>query len=122
MAVTQSRDNRTIIAGADLSTSQFIFVKLNATAAAVVVGAGEAAFGLLEVGAATGKACTVTKTGKVMVECSAAVTVGADVASAAGGKAIDAVATDVILGTAYETGVTGQIIAIELSDAGNIKA
>tara|TARA_B110000093_G_scaffold98717_1_gene106232 strand:- start:301 stop:669 length:369 start_codon:yes stop_codon:yes gene_type:complete len=122
MAVTQSRDNRTIIAGADLSTSQFIFVKLNAAAAAVAVGDGEAAFGLLEVGAATGKACTVTKTGKVMVECGGAVTVGLDVAADANGKAIDAVATDVILGTAYETGVTGQIIAIELSDAGNIKA
>ena len=122
MAVTQSRDNRTIIAGADLSASQFIFVKLDAAAAAVVVGAGEAAFGLLEVGAATGKACTVTKTGKVMVECGAAVTVGLEVASDAAGKAAAAVATNVILGTAYESGVTGQIIAIELSDAGNIKA
>jgi len=122
MAVTQSRDNRTIIAGADLSASQFIFVKLDAAAEVVAGTDGDAAFGVLEVGAATGNACTVTKTGKVMVECGGAVTVGGEVAADANGKAIDAVNTDVILGTAYENGVTGQLIAIELSDAGNIKA
>jgi len=122
MAVTQSRDNRTIIAGADLSASQFIFVSLDAAAAAIATGAGAAAFGLLEVGASTGNACTVTKTGKVMVSCSGTVTVGGNVASDAAGAAVDATVGDVILGVAYEAGVNKQIIAIELSDAGNIQA
>ena len=36
MAVTQSRDNRTLIAGADLSTSQFLFAKMDAAAKAVL--------------------------------------------------------------------------------------
>ena len=122
MAVTQSRDNRTIIAGADLSTSQFIFVSLDNAADAVVTGAGAASFGLLEVGAGNGKACTVTKSGKVMVTCGGTVTIGGNVSADAAGKAVDSTTNDVILGVAYEAGVTNQIIAIELSDAEKVSA
>ena len=123
MAVTQSRDNRTIIAGADLSASQFIFVSQDAAAKAIVTVAGVASFGLLEVGAKTDKACTVTRTGKVMVECGGTVTLAGNIAADAAGKAVDATTGDIILGTAaYEAGVAGQIIAIELSTAGNVSA
>ena len=38
MAVMQSRDTRTVIAGADLSAAQFKFVKLDAAAEAVLAG------------------------------------------------------------------------------------
>tara|TARA_R110002124_G_scaffold44063_1_gene134943 strand:+ start:76 stop:444 length:369 start_codon:yes stop_codon:yes gene_type:complete len=122
MAVTQSRDNRTLIAGADLSAKQFTFVKLDAAAKAVLCADGDAAFGVLEVPAGTGKAVTATVSGKVMVKCGAAVTIGGPVGIDAAGEAVDAAVGDVVVGTAYEAGVNGQIIAIEIDLAGNIQA
>ena len=122
MAVTQSRDNRTIVAGADLSAAQFTFVSLDANAKAIPTGAGLAGFGLLEVGTAAGGACTVTKTGKVMVSCGGTVTIGGNVSADANGSAVDSTAGDIILGVAYEAGVNKQVISIELSDAGNVAA
>ena len=122
MAVTQSRDNRTLVAGADLSALQFTFVSLDAAAKAIPTGAGLAAFGLLQVGAATDGACTVTRTGKVMVICGGAVTIAGNVSADANGSAVDSTAGDIILGVAYEAGVNKQVIAIELSDAGNVSA
>lgn len=122
MAVTQSRDNRTLIAGADLSAAQFTFVKLDAAAKAVACADGDAAFGVLEVPAASGKAVTVTVSGKVMVKCGGTVTVGGPVGIDAAGKAVNAASTDVIVGTAYEAGVNGQLIAIEIALAGDIQA
>tara|TARA_R110002153_G_scaffold208974_1_gene361468 strand:- start:352 stop:720 length:369 start_codon:yes stop_codon:yes gene_type:complete len=115
MAVTQSRDNRTIVAGADLSAKQFTFVKLDAAAKAVSCGDGEAAFGVLEVPAGSGKAATVTVSGKVMVKCGDDVTIGGPVAADVNGEAVDAAVGNIIVGTAYESGVDGQIIAIEIS-------
>jgi len=122
MAVTQSRDNRTLIAGADLSGSQFLFAKLDAAADAVLCGNGDGTVGVIEVGAATGNACTVTHSGKVMVKCGGTVTIAGDVGIDAAGKAVDAVATDIIVGRAYEAGVTDQVIAIELILSENAKA
>lgn len=63
-AVTQSRDNRTLIAGADLSTSQFLFAKMDAAAKAVLAGDGEGTIGVIAVGAEAGNACTITHSGK----------------------------------------------------------
>ena len=40
----------------------------------------------------------------------------------AAGKAVNAASGDIIVGRAYEAGVTGQIIAIELVLAGNAHA
>lgn len=122
MAVTQSRDNRSIVAGADLTAKQFKFVKLDAAAKAVVAGDGEASFGVLLVPALSGNAATVTVSGKTMVECGGTIAVAASVAVDADGNAVTAATNDVIVGTAYEAGVDGQIIAIEISLAGNIAA
>ena len=69
MAVTQSRDNRTLIAAADLSSSQFLFAAMDAA-----------------------------------------------------GKAVNSASGDIILGRAYEAGVTDQLIAIELVSTGNAHA
>ena len=122
MAVTQSRDNRTLIAGADLSTSQFLFAKMDAAAKAVLAGDGEGTIGVIAVGAETGNACTITHSGKVMVKCGGAVTIGDDVGIDAAGKAVNAASGDIIVGRAYEAGVDGQIIAIELILAANAHA
>jgi|TARA_R110000824_G_scaffold290892_2_gene479381 hypothetical protein len=122
MAVTQSRDNRTIIAGADLSGSQFLFAKLDSAAEAVLCANGDGTIGVIEVGAASGNACTITHSGKVMVKCGGTVTLAGDVGIDANGKAVDAASTDIIVGRAYEAGVTDQVIAIELILAANAKA
>jgi len=119
MAVMQSRDNRTFTAGADLSTSQFKFVKLDG--ADVVPGtAGDNAMGVCLNNPASGGAATVCVSGKALVECGGGVAAGAAVAVVdATGRIADAVATDIILGYALETGVTGQIVAIEVIQGGN---
>lgn len=122
MAVTQSRDNRTLIAGADLSTSQFLFAKMDAAAKAVLAGNGDGTIGVIAVGAEAGNACTITHSGKVMVKCGGTVTIGDDVGIDAAGKAVNAASGDIIVGRAYEAGVNGQIIAIELILAANAHA
>ena len=119
MAVMQSRDTRTVIAGADLSAAQFKFVKLDAAAEAVLAGDGESAFGVCLVGALEDNAATVVVQGKTMVKCGGTVTAGGAVASDAAGLCVDAASTDIIMGYATEAGVTSQIIAIELIQGGN---
>ena len=122
MAVTQSRDNRTLIAAADLSTSQYLFAAMDAAGKAAVCGDGAQAFGVIEAGSIAGGASTITVSGKVMVKCGGTVTIGDDVASDAAGKAVNAASGDIILGRAYEAGVTDQLIAIELGSTGNAHA
>ena len=122
MAVTQSRDNRTLIAAADLSTSQYLFAAMDAAGKAAVCGDGAQAFGVIEAGSIAGGASTITVSGKVMVKCGGTVTIGDDVSAATGGLAVNSTAGDIILGRAYEAGVTGQFIAIELGSTGNAHA
>jgi len=123
MAVTQSRDNRTLIAAADLSTSQYLFAAMDAAGKAAVCGDGAQAFGVIEAGSIAGGASTITVSGKVMVKCGGTVTIGDDVSAGGGnGTAVNSTANDIILGRAYEAGVTGQFIAIELGSTGNAHA
>ena len=122
MAVMQSRDTRTVIAGADLSAAQFKFVKLDAAAEVVPAGNGEQAFGVCLVGALEDNAATVVVQGKTMVKCGGTVTAGGAVGIDAGSLAVDAASTDIIMGYATEAGVTNQIIAIELIQGGNAAA
>ena len=64
----QSRDNRTFIAGEDLSSAQFKFVTLESDGQVDLAdSAGENAIGVCIVGAGAGKAVTVTVSGSVMV-------------------------------------------------------
>ena len=122
MAVTQSRDNRTLIAAADLSTSQYLFAAMDAAGKAAVCDDGAQAIGVIEAGSIAGGASTITVSGKVMVKCGGTVTIGDDVSAATGGLAVNSTAGDIILGRAYEAGVTGQFIAIELGSTGNAHA
>jgi len=123
MSFTQSRDNRTVIAAADLSANQFAMVKYDANAQAVICGAGEAPLGVLTVPAKLNNAATVTVSGIVMVEVgTGAITLGANAATNASGHVIAAATNDVIVGTALEAGAAGTIIAMEISLANNISA
>jgi hypothetical protein len=66
MAVMQSRDTRTFIAGEDLSSAQFKFVTLESDGQVDLAdSAGENAIGVCLVGGAAGAAVTVVVSGKV---------------------------------------------------------
>lgn len=123
MAVMQSRDNRTFIAGVDLSSAQFKFVTLESDGFVDLANsAGENAIGVCLVGGAVGKAVTVCVSGSVMVEAGGTISAGAAVQVGADGTALAAAAGDYVMGYAREAGVDGQIIEIELIQGGNIVA
>jgi len=123
MAVMQSRDNRTFIAGEDLSSAQFKFVTLESDGQVDLAdSAGENAIGVCIAGAGAGKAVTVTVSGSVMVTCGGTIAAVAAVQTDASGDALTAATGDVILGYAREAGVDGQIIEIEMIQGGNLAA
>jgi len=121
MAVMQSRDNRTFIAGEDLSAAQFKFVTLESDGQVDLAdSAGENAIGVCLVGAPAGAAVTVTVSGKVMVTAGGTIAAGAAVQTDASGDALTAATGDVVMGYALEAAVDGQIMAIELIQGGNV--
>ena len=123
MAVIQTRDTRTVIAGEDLSAAQFKFVTLESDGQVDLAdSAGENCIGVCLVGGTAGAAVTVAISGKVMVEAGDTVAAGAAVQTDANGDAITAASGDYVMGYALEAGVDGQIIAIELIQGGNIVA
>jgi len=123
MAVMQSRDTRTFIAGEDLSSAQFKFVTLESDGQVDLAdAAGENCIGVLINDPAAAEAATVVMSGKVMVTAGGTIAAGASVATDASGDAVTAAATNIIMGYATEAGVDGQIIAIELIQGGNAAA
>jgi len=123
MAVMQSRDTRTHVAGEDLSAAQFKFVTLEADGQIDLAdSAGERALGVLLNKPTAGAAATVAMTGKVMVEAGASVTAGDQLQTDAAGDAITAASGDVVMGYALEDAVDGQIFAMELIQGGNVVA
>ena len=123
MAVMQSRDTRTEIAGADLSAAQFKFVTLDAGGVVTVAGAaGEQAYGVCIAGAASGKPVTVVRSGSCLVEAGGTIAAGAAVQTGADGTALAAAIGDVVMGYAKEAAVDGQIIEVEVITGGNIVA
>lgn len=118
----QSRDNRTYVAGSNLSAAQFKFVALAADGEVDVAGAGARAIGVLLNQPAAGNAATVVMTGKVLVEAGDSITAGDELAADAAGNAVTATTDDIVMGYALENGVDGQIVAIELIQGGNAAA
>ena len=123
MAVMQSRDTRTEIAGVDLSSAQFKFVTLESDGQVDLANsAGEQCYGICIAGAAAGRAVTVVRSGSCLVEAGGTIAAGAAVQAGADGTALAALTGDVVMGYAKEAGVDGQIIEIELITGGNIVA
>ena len=121
MAVMQSRDTRTFIAGEDLSSSQFKFVTLESDGKVDLAdAAGENAIGVLITDPAADEAATVVMSGKVMVTSGGTIAAGAQIQTDASGDALTAAAGDVVLGYALESAVDGQVFAIELIQGGNV--
>ena len=123
MAVMQSRDTRTVIAGEDLSSAQFKFVTLESDGQVDLAdAAGENCVGVLINDPAAAEAATVVMSGKVMVTAGGTIAAGAAVATDAAGDAVTASTGNIVMGYATEAGVDGQIIAIELIQGGNAAA
>ncbi len=123
MAVMQSRDTRTFIAGEDLSSSQFKFVTLESDGKVDLAdSAGERAIGVLINDPEADEAATVVVSGKVMVTAGGTIAAGAQIQTDASGDALTAAAGDVVLGYALEAAVDGQVMAIELIQGGNVVA
>ena len=121
MAVMQSRDNRTFIAGEDLSAAQFKFVTLESDGQVDLAdAAGENAIGVCLAGAAAGAAVTVCVSGSVMVEAGGSINAGAQIQCGADATALTAAAGDVVMGYAREAASDGQIIEMELIQGGNV--
>lgn len=104
MALMEQDSVRSFVAGADLRTKQFLFVKHHTTAGQVVVaGDGELAIGVLTNKPNTGEAAEVTMLdpgSKVKVIASAALSVGARISSDANGKAAASAAGEYVCGVA----------------------
>lgn len=108
----------TVPANADLSSSQYSFVKLtNASGKgrAALTGNGESALGVLQnKPSAAGDASTVGVRGVSKLKLGGAVTAGDPVSSDASGLGVSAATGDIVLGEALESGVSGDLIPVNL--------
>lgn len=94
---------------------QFRFVKVHTDGTALFADNGERGIGVVQNSPAVGEAATIVNSGIVFVEAGDTVTVGADVASDADGKAIVSATADLILGVALTGGADGEYVSVLLS-------
>mgnify|MGYP000034408268 CR=1 FL=1 len=112
----------TYAAGADLTTSQYLFVKTDG-AGVVVCGAGETAVGVLFNNPAITQAGSVVRGGDPQVYAGTALAAGINIASDANGKAVVADTGDVILGTTrLAAAAGGDLVMINFFQGGNVVA
>ena len=113
MAVNNSQDCVTLIAGADLSAKQYRFVSLASDGQIDPTGDGLLAAGVLQNDpSAAGRAAEVAIKGIVKVEAGGTIAAGGSVSSGADGIAVATASGDVPLGTAVDGGASGAIISI----------
>lgn len=119
MAYEEALQTVTMIAGADLSSSQYLFVKTNSTAKTVVLcGDGEDAFGILQDDPVSGQACTVAIGGVSKLKLGGSVTAGGPVSSGASGVGNASANGDYMLGYALAGGSSGEIIPVKFDKNG----
>lgn len=113
MAYENSLHVISAVAGADLSTHQYKFVKLNSTANQVVLcGDGEDGDGVLQNDPASGEAALVAIGGATKVKLGGTVAAGGVVSSGASGVANASANGDYMLGKALTGGASGEIITM----------
>lgn len=113
----------TLTANADLSSSQYCFMKVNSSGKILVPAAGGDAVGVLQdkPAAADRAGCVMVGTGVTRVLAGGSASVGGLVASDSSGRAVAAVSGDFILGTFLEapTG-SGQVVSILFQKRGRL--
>lgn len=116
MAIENLLHTITLPAAADLSASQFCFVKLDGSANAALAGAGEDAIGVLQnKPTALGRAATIENGHGAITKLKVGdiVAIDADVASDSTGRGVTAVSGDYILAKAIEASTgANQIISV----------
>lgn len=113
MAFTENMSTRTVVTSA--AVEQFRFIVLTNGVAAKVGTAGVRADGVsITDASASGQALAVAYDGRVSVLAGGTIAKGAAVASTNAGKAATATTGQIILGTALEAGVDGQVITIDI--------
>jgi hypothetical protein len=124
MSTQGAQIRESMIAGADLSTAQFTFVKMNTTDRTVVAaGNGDAAFGVLLNDPESGEAATVVTHGRVLVEVgTGGLTAGDSVGVDANGEAVTAASSDVIVGVCVDGASAGERATIDFFRGGNAAA
>ncbi|MGB9886747.1 MAG: hypothetical protein ACPLRW_07115 [Moorellales bacterium] len=104
----------TRIAGADLSNSQYLAVKVNASGQVVLAGAGENAIGILQNKPANGQAAQIMVLGESKAVYGASVTAGQNLAADASGKLVPASGEAAVLAVALESGGANEIHTVLL--------
>lgn len=111
MAFIENASNRSYPAAS--AVTQFRFVTMGSTGVAHT-GAGLRASGVALASAAAGGVVPVAYDGRVSVVAAGTISRGASVASNASGQAVAATTGNIIVGTAYEDAVAGQIMVIDI--------
>lgn len=123
MATWGNQIRESMVAGADLSSSQYLFVKMNTTDRTVVACEnGEAAFGVLQNDPASGGAATVCVHGRTLIEVGETLTAGDSVGVDANGKAVTATSSDIVVGICVDGAATGARATIDFFRGGNANA
>lgn len=124
MATEGNQIRESMIAGADLSSSQFTFVKMNTTDRTVVAaGNAEAAFGVLVNKPESGYAATVVTHGRVRVLVgTGGLTAGATVGVDANGAAVASATSDIIVGYCVDGASATEYATIDFIRGGNASA
>lgn len=111
------------VAGADLSTKQYLAVKLNSSGKAVVAGAGEFAIGILQNKPLSGAVASIATVGAISKAIAGgSITAGATVAVDAAGKLVDATEAKVNTadaGAAADAVIGSNVIGVALEGASN---
>jgi len=117
---TRGSDLPGIVAGADLTAAQHRFCSIDATGRAVLTAAGARVDAALENNPNIDQAASLQGPGAVVkVEASAAVALGAAVASAANGQAVTAISTNFIAGICVEAaGAAGELCSVWMTFPG----
>lgn len=121
-------------AAADLTTKQFLAIKVDSNGKAAVAGAGEFAAGILQNKPAAGQAATVAYGGISKAIAGGNITAGMTLAADANGKVVDAAEATVntsdagaaadavvssnVIGVALASGVSGDVIPVLVLMAG----
>ena len=112
MSFYESIQTKTYITSADVT--QYKFVVQSSGLAATAGTAGVRVEGVSITDALSGKAISVAYSGRVPVTAGGTIAKGAAVATTNAGKAATATTGQIIVGTALEAAVNGQIMTIEL--------
>jgi len=123
MAYQQAQTNITLKAGADLSSSQYFFVKIDTDGDVVLAGDGQNAIGILQNAPAEGEAANVAISGvsKIVIGTTGTLDSGSVISSDADGKATVGVSTDFALAILIEdTTANGDVVSCLIHKTGAI--